>query len=106
MDNSEGRPRPKKRRIKRKWRLFFYAVFWVFILAVFSGLIITQASHYNTLRSELERINAAIAREAAIFEDLQHQMLFFDSYVYIEELARERLGMVRPNEIVFRNRAD
>ena len=82
-----------------------YAAFWLLILGMFSGLIVNQASRYNQIRDQLNHVEAEIAREVAIYEHLRLQIDFFDSDAYIERLAREQLGMVRPNEIVFRNRA-
>jgi len=73
---------------------------------MFSALIITQAGQYNELRETLHRIEGEVAAERAIHDDLNRQILFFDSDAYIETLARERLGMIRPNEIVFRNIAE
>ena len=73
---------------------------------MFTVLIITQATRYNELRSELDRINAQIEAERAMEADLEMRLLFLDSDAIIERLARERLGMVRQNEIVFLNIAD
>jgi len=105
--NSEGRRKPiEKPKIKNKISLTLYVIFWALILIMFSGLIVTQAGQYNELRATLDRINEDVAREQAIYNDLNHQLQFFDSDAYIEALARERLGMIRPNEIVFRNVAE
>ena len=73
---------------------------------MFAGLMITHIDRYNVLRAELERIEVDIAAEEAIYQDLNYQILFFDSDARIEQLARERLGMIRNNEIVFRNIAE
>ena len=70
---------------------------------MFTVLIITQAIRYNELSAELERINADIAAERAMEADLEMRLLFLDSDAIIERIARERLGMVRQNEIVFVN---
>ena len=90
----------KKRRISS----FLFIVFCLLILAAFSALITGQASHYNSLRADNNRYEAELARQLAIYEDLRYQMAHLDSDAYIERLARERLGWVRPNEIIFRRR--
>jgi len=92
--------------IRRKFALFMYIMVWVLTLATFSGLVIIRASQYNELRASLDVINTDIAREQSIYYDLNRQMFFFDSDAYIEQLARERLGMILPNEILFRNIAE
>ena len=98
----EAKKEAKKKR-KHPLYSFFFISFWVIIAVMFTGLIITQATRYNELRAELSRVNANIAIEQAFIEDLNMQMLFFDSDAHVEQLARERLGMVRQNEIVFVN---
>ena len=99
------RAKPKKKR-KRPVYNFFFVSFWLLIVVMFTGLIITQATRYNELRAELERVEAQIAAERVTMEDLEMRLMFFDSDAHIERLARERLGMVRQNELVFVNIAD
>jgi len=104
--NPNARERPPKPRVKNKFTLTLYVIFWALILIMFSGMIVTQAGIYNGLRADLDRISGDVVREQSIASDLEHQLMFFDSDAYIEALARERLGMIRPNEIVFRNMAE
>ena len=97
--------KPKRKR-SRPFYNFFFISFWTTIVVMFTVLIITQATRYNELRSELDRINAQIEAERVMEADLEMRLLFLDSDAIIERLARERLGMVRQNEIVFVNIAD
>ena len=97
--------KPKRKR-SRPFYNFFFISFWATIVVMFTVLIITQATRYNELRSELDRLNAQIEAERAMEADLEMRLLFLDSDAIIERLARERLGMVRQNEIVFVNIAD
>jgi len=104
MHMEENVKNPKKRRRFKfpKIRLRF-AILWVFIIVMLSGFIVAQAGRYNELRTELNDINARITSYQNDVYGLQLQIEFFDNDAHIEDLARERLGMVRPNEIVFRN---
>jgi cell division protein FtsB len=101
---------PRKRRIIKKRESpivnALYIVFWLAIFFMFSWLFVSQMESYNELQAELTRVNASVSREEAENERLQMQMTFFDSDAYIEQLARDRLGMVRQGEIVFRNTAE
>lgn len=99
----------KRKRIKKPERplvLTLYIVFWSAIVIMFFILFVSQMESYNELNAELTRLSNSIAAERAEYERLQMQLTFFDSDTYIEQLARERLGMVRPGEIVFRNIAE
>ena len=106
MNTGNGAKKPKRPLVRNKISFFMYLSFWTTIVVMFLGLLISQASRYNEVRANYERIQASIARERAINEDLYLQMTFFDSDAHIEQLARERLGMIHPNQIVFRNQAD
>ena len=97
--------KPKRKRSRPLYN-FFFVTFWGTIVVMFTVLIITQATRYNELSAELARINAEIEAERVIEADLEMRLLFLDSDAIIERLARERLGMVRQNEIVFVNIAD
>jgi len=102
---SAAEKRKKKRFKFPKIRLRF-AIFWALILFGLAAFIVNQASYYADLRADIVDIQSRIAAEEAIIHSLGVQLAFFDSDAYIEQLARDRLGMVRPNEIVFRNTAD
>jgi cell division protein FtsB len=73
---------------------------------MFSGAILMQASSYNHYRRELNYALEELEYERKIHESLLDQMAFYESDMYIEQLAREQLGFVRPDEIVFVNIAD
>jgi len=114
-DRSNGNDnRNEKKRSKRKIKKeptispikrFMYIVFWLTILVMSGGLIISQATQYNELRRELIMVQADIEYEMLTFEDLQLRLTLFDSDAYIVMLAQERLGMIFPGQIVFRNHA-
>jgi cell division protein FtsB len=91
---------------KKKAKTLMFMAFCLCITAVFAGAIISQASGYNHYRRELNQAMADLETEKQIHYDLLEQMAFYESDAYIERLAREQLGYVRPDEIVFVNIAD
>jgi len=99
--------KPKKARKKRKKAksktIWAFSIFWVLLLVLTCALIIGQAGRYNELREVYDRVQAELAQEKARNEEYYLNLTFFDREADIERQARERLGMVRPNEIVFRN---
>jgi len=92
----------KQQEKKLRFGTLIFISFCLLVLVAFSALISRQASIYNTLRVDNNRYEAELARQLIIYDDLRYQMAHLDSDAYIERLARERLGWVRPNEFVFR----
>ena len=86
--------------------MYFYIPFWLLIGGMFLGLIAMQAGRYEDYRRELNRLTAELESERQIAVDLQYQRAFYESDAYIERLAREMLGFVRQDEIIFQNIAE
>lgn len=93
-------------RKKKKTRMFLYIPFWVLIVGMFIGLFAIQYSRYQDYRIELDRLTLELAREEQAASDLRYRQAFYESDAYIEQLAREMLGFVRQDEIVFQNIAE
>ncbi|MBR6401029.1 MAG: septum formation initiator family protein [Firmicutes bacterium] len=87
---------------RKKERFNFLAcVFVVAILLVFGFALYVQADTYFAVKQQLEQSVKEQRRAVAKNIDLVHDIEYQDSDAYIEKIAREHLGMVRPNEIVF-----
>lgn len=92
--------RPKKK--SNKMRNILCLIICVGVLGVFFALVANQTARYNSLRAQNDSIQANLARELAIYNDLLYQKAHFDSAAYVEALARDRFGWVYPNEFVLR----
>ena len=90
----------------KKLSKFLYLFFWLILITATLGLTISQSSRYNTLRNELDRVQENLRREQEAYELLLEQEVYYESDAYIEQLARDWLGLVRPDEIVFINEQD
>ena len=55
----------------------------------------------NQLENQVEEIEAQIAQAEAENNKLKKQLENSNSYEYIEEVAREKLGLVKPGEKMF-----
>lgn len=55
----------------------------------------------NHLKNQIEEIESQIADAEVENEKLKSQLENSDSYEYIEEVAREKLGLVKPGEKMF-----
>ena len=60
-----------------------------------------QEVSFKKYDEELKMINSKISEEELIHEQLTNTRTQISSDEYIEEVAREKLGFVMPNEIVF-----
>ncbi len=94
---------PKKKRRLSTW---LYVSVWLFTLVMFSAVLIMQMSSYNNYRGELSAVEADLAAEQQTHQALLDQMAFNESDAYIEQQARDQLGLVRPDEIMFINGAE
>ena len=107
--NTRRNRRPIKRNSKlkrRTTRWYFYIPFWLLIIGMFSALTVMQMSRFEGYQLQLDRLAAELAREVQAGEDLRYRQAFYASDAYIEQLARERLGFIRQDEIVFQNIAE
>ena len=86
--------------------MYLYIPFWLLIVGMFTGLIAMQIGRYEDYRRELNRLTIELEEEKQIAIDLRYQQAFYESDAYIERLAREMLGFVRQDEIIFRNIVD
>ena len=98
----------KRKRIKksRKASAFFVRVFLLaFVCAVFVGTG-KQAVRYQAVKEELAVITAEIEAEKEKQLNFETRKEYYTGDVYIEQVAREQLGMVKPNEIIYINRSE
>jgi len=105
MPKAAERTRTKRKKPISK-TAYLYIIFLLSIIGLSFVLVVNQARRYNELRQQVINITYNIDAQTAINEELERQLDFFDSDTYIEKRAREWLGMVRPNEILFRNIAE
>jgi cell division protein FtsB len=103
MPQRNPKPTVKKKRRLSTW---LYIIIWVFSLVMFTGVLVMQMSTYNDYRRELAAAEADLANEQQIYQDLQDRIVYNESDAYIEQQAREQLGLVRPDEILVINEAE
>lgn len=91
-----------KKRIKSSSTTKFVgAILTIFSVFVAANLVV-QLNTYAQLKSEKEILESRIAEENEKKEDYNHQMEYYSTDEYIEKIAREQLGLVKPDEIVFK----
>lgn len=68
-------------------------------------ILVTSLGLYRRLRANKEKIaelNEAIAKEEQRTEEIEQYKQYTQSKEYIEEVAREKLGLVYEGEVIFK----
>lgn len=91
----------KQKKSNRIWVRIFLIVFAIAIVSD----VVWQYQRYEVLRVELAEINQQIADEKKKATDFAARKEYYNSDAYIEQIAREKLGLVKSNEILYINRA-
>lgn len=98
----------KKKRIRKSRKassLFVRLFLLVFVCAVLAG-IGKQAIRYQEVQEEMAVVTAEIEAEQEKQLNFETRKEYYTSDSYIEQVAREQLGMVKPNEIIYINRSE
>lgn len=98
---SHKKPSKKPRRLARAWRRLFYLA--VFLMVVSFGLLSTLGEnglldlvHLQSLFHSIESENNDLLKEQ---EELKAEVARLQDPRYMEFIARERLGLMRANEV-------
>ena len=89
------------KRSRRKLRLFLFVPFWALLAVSFGGVILTQAERYGAYASEAVKAEQELDRLRQLSHDLENEIRFNTGDKAIEKAARDQLGLVYPDEIVF-----
>lgn len=99
----EKRKRTKKSR--KASSLFVRGFLLVFVCTVAIG-VGQKFIRYQEVKEELAVVTAKIEEEQEKNLDFETRREYYTSDSYIEQVAREQLGMVKPNEIIYINRSE
>ncbi len=80
-----------------KWGLLILIAFIVYFLFI----IVEQQKILDIKEEAMKNIQEKVEEEIEINEDLKRQKEILDTDEYIEKVAREKLGMVKPGEKIF-----
>lgn len=98
----------KKKRIRKSRKassLFLRGFLFVFVCTIGVG-IGQKAIRYQEVKEELAVVTAAIEEEQDKQLNFETRKEYYHSDSYIEQVAREQLGMVKPNEVIYINRSE
>ena len=81
-------------------------MFWAVILIGFGIVISNQMVELETLGLDKAAAQALVDAERSTTQELRLTYEAHMSYSFIEQVARERLGFIRADEIIFINDAN
>ena len=73
-------------------------LFLIFLLIIFTYQIINNYRQINQLESNIETVESEIDETKELNLQLERELSLVDNPDYIERLAREKLGLVKPGE--------
>ena len=95
----------KNKKSKKISGLFLRVFVLVFVVAVAVG-IGRQAARYQEVKGETASVAAQVKEEKEKQQEFEARREYYTSDAYIEQIAREQLGMVKSNEILYINRGE
>lgn len=76
-------------------------IFWAVVFLYVGYIFVQQQVRLHDLRVEEKQVAAEIKQAQSENEDLAHTKDIMESDEYIEKIARQKLGFVKPDEQVF-----
>lgn len=86
---------------KRKKGKTFYVLLAAAVLCVYSCAVYFQYKQRLELYKRESELDKEIKLQEKIHKELTEQSEYSESDEYIEKIARQQLGLVKPNEILF-----
>lgn len=82
-------------------RKHYKKILLVIVLAYVCNIFISQQKMLNTYNDDVKKYETSLAKEQETHESLLEIKENVNSSEYIEQVAREKLGMYLPNERVY-----
>lgn len=102
---TDRRNEKKAKTNKNPWRLTALAIGAFLVLIIIMGItMLTQQPAINEKTEELEEQKKTIEELSERIEELENELNYMGTDEYIERTARDRLGMVKENEIIFKEK--
>ncbi|MCD8326019.1 MAG: septum formation initiator family protein [Lachnospiraceae bacterium] len=92
-----------KTKYHNRLAIYIVGILVLVIAVVFAVNSYTLSSKKAEYQAQLDSLEADLEREKAEEEDLKDYEKYTQTMKYIEEVAREKLGMVYEDEIIFKD---
>ena len=95
-----------KEKSEKSFSRYFVFVFIAAFFVIVCINVYSQSQTLYALKEEEEELKEQIAEEEEKNSELSLNKEYYTSDAYIEKVARERLGLIMPDEIEFVNTAE
>lgn len=94
---------PKKRRHGRGQpiKMFFFLLMMIFVLSLAVNIYLRQEKEMRRLSAESDDLHKKLDLVMQEEKDIEEMKNMSGSEDFIERMARDELGLVRPEEIIF-----
>ena len=90
----------KKRTVRHRLSMFAIILVVIILLACLSVKTVKLRERVSEYDDQVARLEEEIAEEEARSEELDEQEIYIQTKQYVEEVARDRLGLVYPGEVL------
>ena len=91
-----------RRNNQNKWSMFLVSLVVAIIVVVVSIHGIQTLQKTNANKEQIARLNEQIAKEQERTEEIEQERIYRQTKGFYEDTAKDVLGMVYPNETVFK----
>lgn len=98
--------RKKQKKSKKSLTSFVMKTFMILFFTVITINLFIQLNNLNQLKAQAANIVNEIEQKKEENIKLKDDKEYYNSDSYIEKIAREQLGLIKSDEMVFRNRND
>ena len=91
--------KPKKKGKNKENLIFAFSL--ILIIGIFAVPMYYSAEKKFQLEAEIAQVKSLTEESEEYNQELQNRIKYSDEDEYVEKIARERLNMVMPDEIIF-----
>ena len=98
-----ARVRYRKKRRQNRFGMFLATIVVLLLMLVVSVKSVSLMQKEKTYQAREEQLQAQIDEETKRSADIKECAKYTQTKKYIEEVAKDKLGLVYPGEIIFKN---
>ena len=101
-----AKPRYRRKRRQNRFGIFLATIVVLLLMLVVSVKSVSLMQKEKSYQAREEQLQTQIDAEKKRSEDIKEFAKYTQTTKYIEEVAKDKLGLVYPGEIIFKNDSD